>query len=192
MYCNENNVRFQCTLVHAKPLLKIGVLLLVKCEAKFKHWAMCFHQILQVAKSSLPSCEDPQSLISTISPKHGYIGFVTQVNILILITYNEDHYHPEDCLLGLHFWDLFFDQGPAQILLDCEFNPATTTVALRSSFQDIQTGQLTLRGLCHQKIYIMKFMARYVSVMISRWVTGKCSMTSAMHYIMIYEVWIKT
>ena len=29
--------RFQCTLVHAKPLLKIRVLLLAKCEAKFKH-----------------------------------------------------------------------------------------------------------------------------------------------------------
>ena len=72
------------------------------------------------------------------------------------------------------------------------FNPTTTTVALGSSFQDIQTGQLTLRGLCHQKMYIMKFIARYASVMILRWVTGKCSMASAMHCITIYEVWIKT
>ena len=64
---------------------------------------MCFHWILQVAKSGLPSCEGPQSFIGTISPKHGYIGFVTQVNILILITYNEDHYHPDGCLPSLCF-----------------------------------------------------------------------------------------
>ena len=29
----------------------------MKCKAKFKHWAMCFHWILQGAKSSLLSCE---------------------------------------------------------------------------------------------------------------------------------------
>ena len=42
---------------NAKPLLKIRVLLLRKCEAKFKHWAMRFHRILQAAKSGLPSCD---------------------------------------------------------------------------------------------------------------------------------------
>ena len=64
---------------------------------------MCFHWILQVAKSGFPSCEGPQGLISTISPKNGYIGFVTQVNILISITYDEDYYHLEGCLPSLGF-----------------------------------------------------------------------------------------
>ena len=49
-----------------------------------------------------------------------------------------------------------------------------------------------LRGLFHQKTYITKFMATYVSMTILRCVTGRCSMVCAMHCIMNHDVWRST
>ena len=51
-----------------------------------------------------------------------------------------------------------------------------------------RTGRLMLRGLFHQKMYIMKFMAAYASIMISRWVIWRCSMAHAIHCIMNQDV----
>ena len=65
-------------------------------------------------------------------------------------------------------------------------------VPLGSDFRNTRTGRLTLRGLFHQKMYIMKFMAAYANVTISRWVTGRCSMAQAMHCITNHDVWSRT
>ena len=70
MYCNEKNVKI--------PILKIKVFLLVKRVAKFKHRAMCFHWILQAAKSGLPSCELYHA-VSRLSAK-------TEVRFFLLLT----------------------------------------------------------------------------------------------------------
>ena len=58
-----------------------------------------------------------------------------------------------------------------------------------SNFRNTQTGQLMLRGLFHQKMYITKFMAAYASVTISRCVTGRRSTALAMHCITNHDVW---
>ena len=50
-------------------------------------------------------------------------------------------------------------------------------------FWNAWIGWSTLRGLFHQKMYITKFMAVYASMMISRWVTGRCLMACEMHCI---------
>ena len=65
-------------------------------------------------------------------------------------------------------------------------------VSLASDFWNTQMGQLTLRGLFHQKMYIVKLMAAYLSITISRWVTGRCLMAYAMHCITNHNVWSRT
>ena len=61
-----------------------------------------------------------------------------------------------------------------------------------SDFRNTRTGWLTLRGLFHQKMYIMKFMTTYASVTISRWVTGRCLWAHAMHCITNHNIWSRT
>ena len=41
-------------------------------------------------------------------------------------------------------------------------------------------------------MYIIIFMAAYASIMILRWVTGRCLMAQAMHCIMNHNVWSRT
>ena len=73
-----------------------------------------------------------------------------------------------------------------------DFPVWSSSPAFGYDFQNALTGQLTLRGLFHQKIYITKFMAAYANVTILRWVTGRCSMARAMHCITNHDVCSRT
>ena len=118
-------------------------------------------------------------IAGTIGPKPWHPVFMTQVDIPILITYDIFNYY---CQASTDFLPSQFPHPQVDLVLHCTW----------SDFWNAQTGWLMLRGLFHQIMYIMKFMAAYTSVTISRWVTRRYSMACAMYCIMNHNVWNRT
>ena len=115
---------------------------------------------------------------NTVSPRHSV--FMTQV---ILTTCDKSKYTSKviaNCLPSqfLHLWDWF---------CDLQLQPPLDQV-----FGTLKQANWHWEACSTRNIYIRKFMVAYASLKISRWVTGRCLMTHAMHCIMNHDVWSGT